>query len=89
MKIPLVEEWNALMQVLYTPEAGHGVIDRKDINALNNQAHRLHTCAAVFAFWARPSLWKKNDADQLAYYARLYADCRPEIGCILYGWMGW
>ena len=89
VKIPLVEEWNALMQVLYTHEAGHGVIDRKDIKALNDQAHRMRTCAAVFAFWDSPSLWKKDDADQLAYHARLYADCRPAVGCIPYGWMGW
>jgi hypothetical protein len=89
VKISLVEQWNALMQVFYTHEAGHAAIDRKDIAALNNQAHGLRTCAAVFAFWNSRTLWNKDTADQLAYHARLYADCRPEVGCIPDGWMGW
>ena len=29
------------------------------------------------------------NADQDAYHARLHADCRPEIGCMPAGWMGW
>jgi hypothetical protein len=89
VKIPLVEKWNALMQVFYTHEAGHAAIDRQDIAELNAQAQGLRTCQAVVAFWKNPAIWNKDGADQLAYHARLYADCRPEIGCIPAGWMGW
>ena len=89
VKIPLVEAWNALAQVIYVHEAGHVAIDQQDIAALNDQAHGLPSCAALISFWASPSLFDKNSADQAAYHARLHADCRPEIGCIPSNWMGW
>jgi predicted secreted Zn-dependent protease len=87
--ITLVEKWNALEQVLYTHEAGHVDIEVQDLAALNDQAHLSPSCAALFAFWANPSIWDKLNADQNAYHARLRADCRPEVGCIPPGWMGW
>ena len=87
--IPLVKEWNALEQVIYTHEAGHVAIDVEDLAALNDQAHLSRSCAALFAFWSDPSIFDKLNADQNAYHARLRADCRPEVGCIPRGWMGW
>ncbi len=89
VKIPLVEAWNALAQVIYTHEAGHVAIDQQDIAALNDQAHGLPNCAALISFWSSPSLFDKDNADQAAYHTRLHADCRPEIGCIPPNWMGW
>lgn len=87
--ISLVRKWNALEQVIYTHEAGHVAVEVQDLAALNDQAHLSPSCAALFAFWANPSIWDKLDADQNAYHARLRADCRPEVGCIPPGWMGW
>jgi hypothetical protein len=84
-----VEKWNALAQVIYTHEAGHVAIDKQDIAALNAQAQKLATCDALYKFWDDPHVFDKLQADQLAYHARLRADCRPEIGCIPPGWDGW
>lgn len=89
VKIPLVQTWNALAQVLYTHEAGHVAISQQDIAALNDQAHQLASCSALISFWSSPSVFDQLNADQAAYHARLRADCRPEIGCIPPGWMGW
>jgi hypothetical protein len=89
VSVELVLRWNALLQVIYVHEAGHAAIDAQDIAALNDQAHRLPSCQAVFDFWANPHVFDKNEADQNAYHARLHADCRPEIGCAPPGWMGW
>ena len=89
VKIPLVEAWNALAQVIYTHEAGHVVIDQQYLAALNDQAHRLPSCQALFNFWDSPTVFGGVSAAQDAYHARLHADCRPEIGCIPPGWMGW
>ena len=89
VKIPLVEEWNALAKVIYIHESGHVAIDKEDIAALNAQAQKLATCDALFKFWNNPHVFDKLNADQLAYHARLRADCRPEVGCIPPGWMGW
>jgi predicted secreted Zn-dependent protease len=89
VKIPLVEKWNALAQVIYIHEAGHVAIDKKDIAALNAQAQKLATCDALYRFWDDPHVFDKLQADQNAYHARLRADCRPEIGCIPPGWDGW
>lgn len=89
VKIPLVEAWNALAQVIYVHESGHVAITQQDIAALNDQAHGLPTCATLISFWANPSVFDKEAADQAAYHARLHADCRPEVGCIPYNWMGW
>ena len=87
--IDLVERWNALAQVIYIHEAGHVVISKQDLAALNAQAHRLASCDAVGTFWDSPHVFAKEAADQAAYHARLRADCRPEIGCIPAYWMGW
>lgn len=89
VKIPLVEAWNALAKVIYIHESGHVAIDKEDIAALNAQAQKLTTCDALFKFWDNPHVFDKLNADQLAYHARLRADCRPEVGCIPPGWMGW
>jgi predicted secreted Zn-dependent protease len=89
VKIAVVEEWNALEKVIYTHEAGHVVITKQDLAALNSQAQRLSSCDAVNAFWANPHVFAKLESDQLAYHARLRADCRPEVGCLYQGWMGW
>ena len=87
--IPLVVKWNALQRAIYVHESGHVAITKAGVAALNDQAHRLTTCAAFDAFWKSPKLFDKIDADQIAYHTRLHADCRPEIGCIPPGWMGW
>jgi len=89
IKIPLVEKWNALAKAIYTHEAGHAAIDKTSLAALNAQAQRQSTCSALARFWANPHVFDKNASDQLAYHARLYADCRPEIGCVPAGWLGW
>lgn len=89
VEISVVERWNALLKSIYVHEAGHVAISVQDIRALNDQARRLPSCTAVYAFWNDPHIFDKLDADQLAYHARLRADCRPEIGCIPAGWMGW
>ena len=89
VRIDLVEKWNAFAQAIYVHEAGHAAIDRQDLAALNAKAHRLSTCSAVFAFWSNRHVYDKELADQNAYHARLHADCRPEIGCMPAGWMGW
>ena len=89
VSIALVERWNALEMAIYVHEAGHVAIDIQDIAALNDQAHRLPTCQALIDFWSNPHVFDELDADQNAYHARLRADCRPEIGCIRAGWLGW
>jgi hypothetical protein len=89
IRIPLVEKWNALAKVIYTHESGHVAIDQKDLAALNAAAQKLPTCDALYKFWDDPHVFDKLQADQMAYHARLRADCRPEIGCIPPGWMGW
>lgn len=87
--IRLVEAWNALLHVLYVHEATHASIAARDLQSLTDQSHHLATCAAFGAFWSNPHVFDQMDADQNAYHAQLRADCRPEIGCIPYGWMGW
>ncbi len=87
--VDLVQAWNALLQVIYIHESTHVTIAINDIKALNDQAHELPTCDALFAFWDNPHLWDKLESDQAAFHARLRADCRPEIGCIPPGYMGW
>ncbi|HET7467633.1 MAG TPA: hypothetical protein VFL29_13315 [Candidatus Dormibacteraeota bacterium] len=89
VKIFLVEEWNALEGVLWTHEVGHVVVADQYLATLNQQSERLPTCQAFVNFWKNPHLWDGLDAAQNAYHARLRADCRPEIGCIPEGWMGW
>lgn len=89
IQLSVVEAWNALLQSIYVHEAGHVAIDVQDIAALNAQAHGLASCHALYGFWDDPHIFDKLDADQAAYHARLHADCRPEIGCIPPGWMGW
>ncbi len=89
MKIPLVERWNSLAQVIYTHEAGHVAIDNEAMTALNDQAHHLPSCQSLIRFWADSSLFDNLHAEQNAYHARLRADCRPEVGCIPSGWLGW
>jgi hypothetical protein len=79
----------ALEQVIYRHEAGHAAISVQDIAALNDQARHLPSYQALISFWANPGLWNQMNADQNAYHARLRADCRPEIGCVPYNWMGW
>ncbi len=87
--IRLVEAWNALLHVLYVHEATHASIAARDLQALTDQAHGLASCEAFGAFWANPHVFDQMNADQIAYHARLRADCRPEIGCVPNGWMGW
>jgi hypothetical protein len=89
VKIPLVERWNALEKTIYTHGAGHVAIDVQYLAALNDQAHQLPSCQALFDFWANPTLFDKLSALQNEYHARLRADCRPEIGCMPPGWMDW
>lgn len=89
VKIPLVEKWNALAKVIYTHEAGHVAITTQNLAALSDQAHGLPSCQALFDFWDKPSTFDKLNSDQDAYHARLRDDCRPEIGCIPPGWLGW
>jgi hypothetical protein len=89
VKTLLVKEWNALEGVLLIHEAGHVKVADDYLAGLNAQSRRLPSCAASVAFWANPHLWDGLNAAQNAYHARLRADCRPEIGCIPAGWMGW
>jgi hypothetical protein len=85
----LVKKWNALAKAINTHEAGHVTITQKDVADLNHQAQQLPACAAVLIFWDDSHVFDKLEADQAAYHSRLRADCRPEIGCIPPGWMGW
>ena len=85
----LVLRWNAFLKVIYIHEAGHAAIDYQDIAALNDQGRQQPSCQALFAFWENPHVFDQLEADQAAYHARLHADCRPQIGCIPPGWMGW
>lgn len=87
--IRLVEAWNALMHVLYVHESTHASIAVRDLQSLINQSHQLATCSAWAAFWSNPHVFDQLDADQNAFHAMLRADCRPEIGCLPNGWMGW
>lgn len=89
VKIRLVERWNAMEQVIYTHEAGHVAIDVQYLAALNNQAHQLPSCDALLDFWSNASIYDNLHVQQNEYHARLRADCRPEVGCMPPGWMGW
>ncbi len=89
VKIPLVERWNALAKTIYAHEGGHVAIDQQDFADLNHQAQALASCDALIAFWNDPHTFDKLKADQADYHARLHADCRPEVGCVPTGWMGW
>ena len=89
VKRALVQKWNALEQVIYTHEATHVGIAVGDITALIAQSQQVRTCDDWVAFWSRPSLFDQLDADQNAFHAQLRADCRPEVGCMPAGWMGW
>lgn len=89
IKRSLVDKWNDLAKTIYIHEAGHEAIAERDIASLNAQAEALPTCQAVFDFWDNPHVFDQLNADQLAYHARLRADCRPEIGCIPAYWEGW
>ena len=84
-----VTAWNALLPVLWTHETRHVAIAKADIAQLNAQAQSLPSCSAVVAFWSDPHVLDKLNADQNAYHAELRADCRPELGCVPGGWMGW
>jgi hypothetical protein len=86
--VDLVTRWNALEKMIYVHEAGHAEISNRDLADLGAQANKLPSCQAVFDFWDS-STYSQLQADQAAYHARLHADCRPEIGCMLPGWMGW
>jgi hypothetical protein len=87
--VTLVTRWNALEKMIYVHEAGHATISNQDLADLGAQANRLPSCQAVFNFWDDAATYTKLQADQAAYHARLHADCRPEIGCMPAGWMGW
>jgi hypothetical protein len=87
--VTLVTRWNALEQMIYVHEAGHAAISIQDLADLGAQANQLSSCQAVFDFWDNSANWSKLQADQAAYHARLHADCRPEIGCMPAGWLGW
>jgi uncharacterized protein DUF922 len=81
--------WNALLPVFWTHETRHLSIAERDTAQLNAKAQTLASCQAVFAFWSDPDVFAQLNADQNAYHAQLRADCRPELGCVPYGWMGW
>ncbi len=85
----LVSRWNALEQVMLTHELGHVRVAEAYLAQLNSQSQRLASCVALNTFWANPHLWDGLNAAQNAYHAQLRADCRPEVGCIPPGWMGW
>jgi hypothetical protein len=85
----LIVKWNALEQILYTHEATHAAIAVRDLTAIAGQARLQPSCTAWVAFLSRPSLFDQLDTDQNAFHAQLRADCRPEIGCIPAGYMGW
>jgi len=89
VSVSLVERWNSLLQLIYIHEAGHVAIDTEDLAQLNDQAHQMPTCQALYNFWNDPHVFDKLTADQAAYHARLRADCRPEVGCAPPGWLGW
>ena len=85
----VVVAWNALAKAIYVHEATHVSIAKADIQKLIAKSRSMPTCLAAFAFWDNKHTFDKLDADQNAFHARLRADCRPEIGCVPYGWMGW
>lgn len=87
--IKTVVAWNALLSVLFTHEARHVAIAQADIAELNRESRAQPGCSAVAAFWSNPHLYDRLDADQNAFHAQLRADCRPELGCVPRGWMGW
>ena len=89
VKITLVQEWNALEGVLLTHEIGHVYVADAYLVSLNQRSQQLPTCQATFTFWSNPHIWDGLDAAQIAYHAKLRANCRPEVGCIPAGWMGW
>jgi predicted secreted Zn-dependent protease len=89
VKITLVQEWNALEATLLAHEIGHVYVADQYLAVLNRQSQRQPTCQAMNTFWANQHISDGLDAAQNAYHARLRADCRPEIGCIPPGWMGW
>lgn len=88
-KILVVQRWNALLDVLFTHEAKHVAIAEADFASLNDQAHQQPSCAAAIAFWQDPHVLDQLHTDQNVYHAQLRAGCRPEIGCVPPGWMGW
>lgn len=88
-KITTVQAWNALEGVIWIHELGHVTVAENWLAAENQQSAQLSSCTATFAFWSDPHLFDSLNAANLAYHARLRADCRPEIGCIPTGWMGW
>lgn len=93
VKITLVEEWNALEQVMWIHELGHVQVSESWLASLNAQALQTSTCEASVSYWrnlfADPHFWDSLHTAQNAYHAQLRADCRPEVGCIPRGWMGW
>jgi hypothetical protein len=89
VKITLVQAWNALEGVMFTHEAGHVQVSEDWLASMNAQAEALATCQSFIAFWDSPHLYDSLNAAQNAYHAKLRADCRPEVGCIPSGWMGW
>jgi len=85
----LVEQWNALEQVLFVHEAGHVRVAIAWLAQENRLSQRQPTCEAMNRVWENPHLFDSLDAAQNAYHARLRANCRPELGCFYAGWMGW
>ena len=85
----LIMKWNALEQILYTHETTHAAIAARDLGAIASQARQQPSCDAWYAYLSQPSLFAQLEADQNAFHAQLRADCRPEIGCIPSGYMGW
>jgi hypothetical protein len=89
VKSSLVQRWNALEAVLFTHESGHVRVAEDWLAAENAQAEQLPSCDAAITFWGDPHLFDSLHAAQNAYHAKLRADCRPDVGCIPAGWMGW
>ena len=89
VKMVLVQEWNALEAVMWTHELGHVQVSEDWLAAQNAASRQLPSCRAWAAFWQDPHQADTLAAAQNAYHAKLRADCRPEIGCIPPGWMGW
>lgn len=88
-KITVVQKWNALEGVMLTHELGHVKVSEDYLSSLNAQSQHLASCQAMNAFWQNSHIWDGLAGAQNAYHAKLRADCRPEVGCIPPGWMGW
>lgn len=88
VSITLVQRWDALEQVFFVHEAGHVRVAEAWLAQENAQSARL-SCEAAIRFWDDPHLFDSLDGAQNAYHAQLRADCRPEIGCLPAGYMGW